>query len=118
MNKYVTYLYYKIISNKNDYRIVDLINDINNNKIIEKEKFLLRNDGKKMDEYNEWCDTEAKADTIIGISLLVFGISSTFMDSVVWLGNIISIISLIVFITGYIIRVINNKKHLGHFFVR
>lgn len=73
---------------------------------------------KKMDEYNEWCDTEAKADTIIGISLLVFGISSTFMDSVVWLGNIISIISLIVFIIGYVTRVVNNKKHLGHFFVR
>ncbi|MCQ2755128.1 MAG: hypothetical protein MJ231_08835 [bacterium] len=73
---------------------------------------------KKMDEYNEWCDTEAKADTIIGTAFLVFGISSTFMDSVVWLGNIISIISLILFVTGYFIKVTNNKKRLGHFFVK
>lgn len=73
---------------------------------------------KRMDEYNEWCDTDAKADTFIGTAFLIFGISSTFMDSVVWLGNIISIVSLVIFIAGYAIKVINNKKHLGHFFVK
>ena len=73
---------------------------------------------KKMNEYNKWCDTESRADVIVGVGLIIFGLSATFMDSNIALGNIIAIISLIVFVAGYIMRIVNNKKRLGHFFVR
>lgn len=72
---------------------------------------------KKMDEYNEWCNTESTADTVIAVSLFVFGISATFMDSNLLVANILSILSLIVFIVGFIMRMSNNKKHLNHFFI-
>ena len=73
---------------------------------------------KKMDEYNKWCDTEAKADTIVGTGLIIFGLSATFMDGSIALTNIIAIISLVVFVVGYVMRMANNKKRLGHFFAR
>lgn len=73
---------------------------------------------KRMDEYNQWCDREAQADTIVGIALILFGLSVTFSDTSLAVTNIISIISLIVFVVGYIMRIVNNKKHLNHFFVR
>ena len=73
---------------------------------------------KHMDEYNIWCDTEARSDTIIGIGFILFGFSATFMDSNALLSGIIAIISLIIFMVGYIMRIANNKKRLGHFFVR
>lgn len=73
---------------------------------------------KHMDEYNEWCDTESKGDYIIGVSLFVFGLSATFMDSNRTVGNILAIISLAGFITGFVMRVVNNKKKLNHFFIR
>lgn len=73
---------------------------------------------RRMDEYNQWCDTEARADTIVGIGLIVFGFSVTFVDTNILVTNVLGIISLIVFVTGYIMRIVNNKKHLNHFFVR
>lgn len=73
---------------------------------------------KHMDEYNQWCDTEACADTIVGAGLILFGLSVTFVDTNLAITNIIAIISLIVFVVGYIMRIVNNKKHLNHFFVR
>lgn len=73
---------------------------------------------KRMDEYNEWCNTEATADTIVGCGLILFGFSATFTDSNAAVSGIIALISLAVFIFGYIKRLANNKKHLGHFFVR
>lgn len=73
---------------------------------------------KRMDEYNQWCDAEAKADVIVGTGLILFGISVTFVDTSLVVTNIISIVSLIVFVIGYIMRIVNNKKHLNHFFVR
>ncbi|MGN1048782.1 MAG: hypothetical protein ACI4QZ_09270, partial [Eubacteriales bacterium] len=73
---------------------------------------------KKMNEYNKCCDTESRADVIVGVGLIIFGFSATFMDSNIALGNIMAIISLIVFVSGYIMRIVNNKKRLGHFFVR
>ena len=42
----------------------------------------------------------------------------TFVDTNLAITNIIAIISLIVFVVGYIMRIVNNKKHLNHFFVR
>lgn len=73
---------------------------------------------KHMDEYNLWCDTECQSDTLIGLSLIIFGISATFMDNNRLIGNIIAAISLVLFIIGYFKKVINNKKYLHHFFVR
>lgn len=73
---------------------------------------------KHMDEYNEWCDRESLSDTVIGGGLILFGLSATFMDSSNAVSNIVAIISLLVFIVGYVMRVVNNKKHLNHFFVR
>ena len=73
---------------------------------------------KHMDEYNQWCDTEARADTIVGAGLILFGLSVTFVDTNLAITNVIAIISLIVFVVGYIMRIVNNKKHLNHFFVR
>lgn len=72
----------------------------------------------RMDEYNIWCDKEAKADMIVGIGFVLFGLSMTFADTNAALSNIGVIISLVVFLVGYIMRIVNNKKHLDHFFVR
>lgn len=73
---------------------------------------------KHMDEYNIWCDTESSANYTIGCSLIIFGISATFMDNNRLIGNILALISLILFVFGYFKKIINNKKRLNHFFVR
>ncbi len=73
---------------------------------------------KRMDEYNEWCDTEVVGDRLVGIGFLLIGFSVTFMDSVPIVGGVLSIVALVLFILGYFKRINNNKKHLGHFFVR
>ena len=72
----------------------------------------------RMDEYNRWCNSESKADVIVGMGLILFGFSVTFADTNPVITNILSILSLIVFVVGYIMRFINNKKHLGHLFVK
>ena len=72
----------------------------------------------RMDEYNRWCNTESQADVIVGLGLILFGFSVTFADTNPVITNILSILSLIVFVVGYIMRFINNKKHLGHLFVK
>ena len=73
---------------------------------------------KTMDEYNEWCAKEVLGDRLIGCGLIIFGISSTFFDSVLLLGGLLAVVSLGLFVVGYMMRIANNKKHLGHFFVR
>ena len=52
------------------------------------------------------------------MGLILFGFSVTFADTNPVITNILSILSLIVFVVGYIMRFINNKKHLGHLFVK
>lgn len=73
---------------------------------------------KRMDEYNEWCDTEAAGDRLVGLGFLLIGFSVTFMDSISIVGGLLSFVALVLFILGYFKRINNNKKHLGHFFVR
>ena len=73
---------------------------------------------KTMDKYEAWCKGEATGCTLVGIGFIVFGLSATFMDSNALLSTIIAVVSLVIFIIGFMMRVINNKKHLGHYFTK
>lgn len=71
---------------------------------------------KHMYEYDKWCKNESKGCYLVGGGFMLFGIASTFMDSNLLICNILSIISLIIFIIGFVTRILNNKKRLGHYF--
>lgn len=73
---------------------------------------------KTMEQYNEWCKKESLGCTLMGIGFVMFGISATFMDSNAVLSTVFAVVSLIVFIVGFMMRVYNNKKHLGHYFTK
>jgi len=77
-----------------------------NKKFIPYEAKMKLKSKKTIDQYDEWCKKEA------------LGLSATFMDSSVAVGNVISIASLVIFVIGFIMRIINNKKHLGHYFTK
>ena len=40
------------------------------------------------------------------------------MDSNALLSTIIAVVSLVIFIVGFFMRIYNNKKHLGHYFTK
>lgn len=73
---------------------------------------------KHSDELDAWCKVETASDIVVGTGFILFGISATFMDSNILIGNILAIISLLLFVGGYVRRIINNKKHLNHFFAK
>ncbi len=73
---------------------------------------------KTIEQYDEWCNTESKGCLLIGLGFIIFALSATFMDSSAVTSAIIAIISLIVFVIGFMMRVVNNKKHLGHYFTK
>lgn len=73
---------------------------------------------KNMEQYDNWCKGEANGCSLIGIGFVVFGVSATFMDSNALLSTIIAVVSLVIFIAGFMMRVCNNKKHLGHYFTK
>ena len=73
---------------------------------------------KNMEQYDNWCKSEANGCSLIGIGFVVFGVSATFMDSNALLSTIIAVVSLVIFIAGFMMRVYNNKKHLGHYFTK
>ena len=73
---------------------------------------------KNMEEYDEWCKGEANGCSLMGIGFIIFGFSATFMDSNTFISNILSIIALVVFIIGFFSRIVNNKKHVGHYFTK
>ena len=73
---------------------------------------------KTMDQYNDWCKGESRGCSLIGLGFIVFGVSATFMDSNALLSTVISVVSLVIFIVGFFLRLYNNKKHLGHFFTK
>ena len=71
-----------------------------------------------MDQYDDWCKGEANGCTLVGLGFIVFGLSATFMDSNALLSTIIAVVSLVIFIVGFFMRIYNNKKHLGHYFTK
>lgn len=73
---------------------------------------------KTIEQYDEWCEKEALGCTLMGSGFMLFGLSATFMDGNVTIGNILSVVSLVVFVVGFMMRIINNKKHLGHYFTK
>lgn len=73
---------------------------------------------KTIEQYNEWCAKEALGCTLMGSGFIVFGLSATFMDSNALLSTIIAAVSLVIFVVGFMMRVFNNKKHLGHYFTK
>ncbi|MBQ7875186.1 MAG: hypothetical protein IJ306_08545 [Oscillospiraceae bacterium] len=73
---------------------------------------------KTMDQYDDWCKGEANGCTLVGLGFIVFGLSATFMDSNALLSTIIAVVSLVIFIVGFFMRIYNNKKHLGHYFTK
>jgi len=73
---------------------------------------------KTIEQYDAWCKNEATGCSLIGLGFIIFGISATFMDSNAVISTIISVVSLIIFIAGFMMRVYNNKKHLGHYFTK
>ena len=73
---------------------------------------------KTIEKYDDWCKNESIGCSLIGLGFIIFGISATFMDSNALLSTIIAVVSLVIFIIGFMMRVINNKKHLGHYFTK
>ena len=73
---------------------------------------------KTMEQYEEWCRRETTGCTLMGLGFIVFGVSATFMDSNALLSTVLSVASLVLFISGFFIRVYNNKKHLNHYFTK
>ena len=73
---------------------------------------------KTMDKYDDWCKNEARGCGLVGTGFIVFGLSATFMDSNALLSTIIAVISLVIFIVGFFMRIYNNKKYLGHYFTK
>ena len=89
-----------------------------NQKFVPYEAKMKLKNKKTIDQYDEWCKAEATGCFLIGIGFIIFGISATFMDSNALLSTIIAVVSLVVFIVGFMMRVVNNKKHLGHYFTK
>ncbi len=89
-----------------------------NQKFVPYEAKMKLKNKKTMENYDEWCAKEALGCTLVGIGFIIFGVSATFMDSNALLSTIIAVVSLVVFIVGFMMRVVNNKKHLGHFFTK
>ena len=73
---------------------------------------------KNIEQFDEWCKKEAFGCNLVGSGFILFGFSATFMDSNLLVGNIIAVVSLVVFLIGFMTRIINNKKHLGHYFTK
>lgn len=73
---------------------------------------------KTMDQYDDWCKGEANGCSLVGLGFIIFGFSATFMDSNALLSTIIAVVSLVVFIVGFFMRIYNNKKYLGHYFTK
>ena len=73
---------------------------------------------KTMEQYEEWCDREAKGCSLVGSGFILFGISATFMDSNALLSTAIAVVSLVLFLVGFFLRIYNNKKHLNHYFTK
>jgi hypothetical protein len=73
---------------------------------------------KTAEQFGDWCAKEALGCTLMGSGFMVFGLSATFMDSNALLSTIIAVVSLVVFIVGFFMRIYNNKKHLGHYFTK
>ena len=73
---------------------------------------------KTVDQYDEWCAKEALGCRLVGTGFILFGLSATFMDSNAILSTIIAVVSLVIFVIGFMMRVVNNKKHLGHYFTK
>ena len=73
---------------------------------------------KNIENYDDWCAKEALGCSLMGAGFMVFGISATFMDSNAILSTVIAVVSLIIFVIGFMMRVVNNKKHLGHYFTK
>ena len=73
---------------------------------------------KTIEQYDEWCNKEALGCNFIGGGFMLFGLSATFMDSNVIVGNVFAVVSLVIFVLGFMMRIVNNKKHLGHYFTK
>ena len=73
---------------------------------------------KTIDQYDDWCKKEALGCTLVGSGFIIFGLSATFMDSNALLSTLIAVVSLVVFLIGFMMRIVNNKKHLGHYFTK
>ncbi len=73
---------------------------------------------KTIEKYDDWCKNEATGCTLIGLGFMIFGLSATFMDSNALVSTIIAVISLVIFIVGFFMRIYNNKKYLGHYFTK
>ena len=73
---------------------------------------------KTIEQYDEWCAREATGCSLLGAGFMVFGLSATFMDSNGLLSTLIAVVSLVLFIVGFFMRIYNNKKHLGHYFTK
>ena len=73
---------------------------------------------KTAEQFGDWCAKEALGCTLMGSGFMAFGLSATFMDSNALLSTIIAVVSLVVFIVGFFMRIYNNKKHLGHYFTK
>ncbi len=73
---------------------------------------------KTIEQFDEWCKKEAAGCTLVGFGFVIFGISATFMDSNALVSTVLAVVSLLVFIVGFIMRIVNNKKHLGHYFTK
>ncbi|MBR5310047.1 MAG: hypothetical protein IKU42_02850 [Oscillospiraceae bacterium] len=73
---------------------------------------------KTMEDYEDWCNREAKGCKFMGIGFMLFGFSATFIGSNGLVSTIIAVISLVVFIIGFFTRIYNNKTHLNHYFTK
>ena len=73
---------------------------------------------KTIEKYDEWCAKEALGCSLMGAGFMLFGLSATFMDSNAIVSTVIAVVSLVVFLVGFMMRVVNNKKHLGHYFTK
>ena len=73
---------------------------------------------KTIEQYDEWCNKEALGCNLIGGGFMLFGLSATFMDSNLIIGNVLAVVSLVIFVLGFMMRIVNNKKHLGHYFTK
>ena len=73
---------------------------------------------KTMEDFDDWCQREAKGCQLMGLGFIVFGVSATFMDSNAIVSTVIAIISLVLFIIGFFLRIYNNKIHLNHYFTK
>lgn len=76
------------------------------------------NTKKTKEDYEDWCNKEALGCRLMGCGFVVFGIAATFMDSNATVNLILSVLSLVLFVCGFFLRIYNNKTKLGHYFTR